>query len=141
MDRQQGARPLRVLVVEDDAVTARTWVRQLGSLGHEVDVVGDGPAAVRAAEARPPDVVLLDLGLPGMSGYEVARRLRQLLADVRPLLIAVTGFGEPTDRLHSYEVGIDLHLVKPVEVEELRTFLDHFEVVRAQAARPPAEGP
>ena len=140
MGRQQEGQPLRVLVVEDDTGTARTWARLLGSLGHEVEVAADGPAAVRAAEARPPDVVLLDIGLPGMSGYEVARRLRQLPSNSRPLLVAVTGFGEPADRLHSYEVGIDLHLVKPVEVEELRTFLDHFEAVRAQVARRSADG-
>jgi CheY-like chemotaxis protein len=140
MGRQQEGQPLRVLVVEDDAGTARTWARLLGSLGHEAEVAADGPAAVRAAEARPPDVVLLDIGLPGMSGYEVARRLRQLPTSSRPLLVAVTGFGEHADRLHSYEVGIDLHLVKPVEVEELRTFLDHFAAVRAQAARRSADG-
>jgi CheY-like chemotaxis protein len=141
MGRQQPGQPLRVLVVEDDALTARTWVQLLGSLGHDVAAAADGPAAVRAAEARPPDVVLLDLGLPGMSGYEVARRLRQLPCDGRPLLIAVTGFGEHADRLHSYEVGIDLHLVKPVDVAELRNFLDHFETVRAQAARGAGDGP
>jgi CheY-like chemotaxis protein len=140
MGRQQEGQPLRVLVVEDDALTARTWVQLLRSLGHEAEVAADGPAAVRAAEARAPDVVLLDIGLPGMSGYEVARRLRQLPTSDRPLLVAVTGFGEHADRLRSYEVGIDLHLVKPVEVEELRTFLDHFEAVRAQAARRSAEG-
>jgi CheY-like chemotaxis protein len=140
MSRQQEGQSLRVLVVEDDALTALTWVRLLGSLGHEVEVAADGPAAVRAAEARPPDLVLLDIGLPGMSGYEVARQLRQLPGDSRPLLVAVTGFGEHADRLHSYEVGIDLHLVKPVGVEELRTFLDRFETIRAQAARRSKDG-
>src|SRR5207248_2245798 len=86
MGRQQKGQPLRVLVVEDDAGTARTWARLLGSLGHEAEVAADGPAAVRAAEARPPDVVLLDIGLPGMSGYEAARRLRQLPTDGRAVL-------------------------------------------------------
>lgn len=141
MGRQNGAQPLRVLVVEDDAVTARTWVRVLGSLGHAVEIAADGPAALRAAQARLPDVVLLDLGLPGMDGYEVARQLRELPGEPRPVLIAVTGFGEPADRLHSYEVGIDLHLVKPVEVEELRTFLDHLLSIRAQNTRPTNEPP
>ena len=134
MSRHPGTAPLRVLVVEDDATTARTWERLLGALGHEVAVARDGPTALRAAEAKP-DVVLLDLGLPGISGYEVARQLRGLRWDARPLLIAITGYGEPSDRLHSYEVGIDLHLVKPVEVEELKEFLEHFQAVRAQAAR------
>jgi CheY-like chemotaxis protein len=135
MSRHPGPPPLRVLVVEDDATTARTWERLLGGLGHEVTVVRDGPAALRAAAANVPDVILLDIGLPGISGHEVARQLRGLHWDARPLLIAITGYGEPSDRLHSYEVGIDLHLVKPVAVEELKEFLDHFQAVRAQTAR------
>jgi CheY-like chemotaxis protein len=139
MGRQNGGQPLRVLVVEDDAITARTWVRLLGLLGHAVEIAVDGPAALRAAQAHAPDVVLLDLGLPGMSGYEVASQLRELPGEPRPVLIAVTGFGEPADRLHSYEVGIDLHLVKPVEVDELETFLDHLLSIRAQTTRPANE--
>ena len=135
MGRKNGGQPLHVLVVEDDALTARTWVRLLGSLGHIVEIAADGPTALRSAQAHLPDVVLLDLGLPGMSGYEVARQLRELPGEPRPVLIAVTGFGEPSDRLHSYEVGIDLHLVKPVEVEELQTFLDHLLAIRAQNQR------
>src|SRR5437588_11681143 len=112
MSRHPGPKSLRVLVVEDDSMTAHTWEGLLGALGHEVAVARDGPAALRAAEGNVPDVILLDLGLPGISGHEVARQLRGLHWDARPLLIAITGYGEPSDRLHSYEVGIDLHLVK-----------------------------
>ena len=92
-----------------------------------MEVAPDGPAALRAVEARLPDAILLDLGLPGMSGYEVASRLRELKTGERPLLIAVTAFGDPEDRVHSYEVGIDLHLVKPVRPEELQNFLDRYQ--------------
>jgi CheY-like chemotaxis protein len=124
---------LRVLVVEDEPDTAQTWVWLLEHLGHNVAMAGDGPAALRAAEACRPDVVLLDLGLPGMSGYEVAAELRRAKDGPRPLLIAVTGFSADAQRLHSYEVGVDLHLVKPVEVEELQVFLERFQAVRARA--------
>jgi DNA-binding response OmpR family regulator len=108
-----------------------------------VEVAPDGPAALRAVQTRLPDAILLDLGLPGMSGYEVASRLRELKTGERPLLIAVTAFGEPEDRVHSYEVGIDLHLVKPVQVEELESFLERYQAVRAQAASrtPPGDRP
>jgi len=136
---ERGPRRLRVLVVEDDGATARTWLRLLGSLGHEVEAASDGPAALRTAEARPPDVVLLDLGLPGMSGHEVARRLRQMDFEPRPLLIAITRLGEEGDRVTSYEVGVDLHLVKPVAVEELTAFLDRFQAVYRPAPQRASE--
>jgi two-component system CheB/CheR fusion protein len=123
-----------MLVVEDDADTAQAWVWLLRSLGHDVAVASTGPAALQAVEARLPDAILLDLGLPGMSGYEVASRLRELTTNERPLLIAVTAFGEPEDRVRSYEVGIDLHLVKPVQVQELETVLERFQAVRAQTS-------
>jgi CheY-like chemotaxis protein len=122
-----------VLVVEDQPDIAQTWVWLLQGLGHEVETACDGPTALRAAEVRHPDVVLLDLGLPGMSGYEVAAQLRQIKASPRPVLIAVTGFGEDAHRLRSYEVGVDLHLVKPVNTGELKTFLERFQTVRAGA--------
>ena len=122
---------LRVLVVEDDPDTAQTWVWLLQALGHQAEAVPDGPAALQAMDAGPPDAILLDLGLPGMSGYEVARRLREHQDCLpRPLIIAVTGLGDEAERLRSYEVGIDLHLVKPVRPEELKGFLDRFQRVK-----------
>jgi two-component system CheB/CheR fusion protein len=126
-----------VLVVEDDADTARTWVLLLRAMGYEVEVARDGPAALRAAEANPPGAVLLDLGLPGMDGYDVAARLRQQANGTRPLIIAVTGYGEYTQRLHSYEVGIDLHLVKPVKPDELRGFLERYQTAYHPHPAPP----
>ena len=121
---------LRVLVVEDDADLAASLAGWLGRLGHEVRVAPDGPAALRAAEATRPDVVLLDLGLPGMDGYEVAERVHQELAPAMPkapLVIAVTGRAGEEDRLPSGEAGIDLHLTKPVDPALLSRLLRRFQ--------------
>jgi DNA-binding response OmpR family regulator len=73
-----------------------------------------------------PEVILLDLGLPGLSGYDVAKQLRAESAGKRPLVIAITGHGEQEERLRSYESGIDLHLTKPVDINELRHFVGRF---------------
>ncbi len=91
--------------------------------GHDVQIAHDGPSALaRAAEYRP-DVVLLDIGLPGMSGYEVARKLRELPGPGRPVLVAVTGYGQQSDRRRTREAGFDHHLVKPVEAGQLQEIL------------------
>ena len=121
---------LRVLVVEDDADLAASLAGWLGRLGHEVRVAADGPAALRDAEATRPDVVLLDLGPPGMDGYEVAERVHQELAPAMPkapLVIAVTGRAGEEDRLRSGEAGIDLHLTKPVDPGLLSRVLRRFQ--------------
>jgi CheY-like chemotaxis protein len=125
----QPGRARRVLVVEDNVTVAENTARLLSLDGFEVQVVTDGPSALAAVARCPPDVVLLDLGLPGMDGYEVAKRIREQQAEQRSLLIAVTGYADKTDRLRSYEVGIDLHLTKPVSIEELRHFLGKFQTV------------
>jgi PAS domain S-box-containing protein len=105
----------RILIVDDNADAAETLALLLRLNGHDVQTALDGPAAVEAARAFQPDVALLDIGLPGMDGYEVARRLRREpgLKDVR--LVAVTGYGREEDRLRSREAGFDHHLTKPVE--------------------------
>ena len=96
--------------------------------GHDVRVAADGPEALDEAEEYQPDVVLLDIGLPGgMDGYEVAKRLQEQQAEKKPLLIAVTGFGSEADRQHSSEVGIDLHLVKPADPQNLLRLLRRFQ--------------
>jgi CheY-like chemotaxis protein len=91
--------------------------------GHEVHIAHDGPSALHLAEKERPDVLLLDIGLPGMDGYEVARRLRSTpgFADVK--LIALTGYGQEADRQRSSLAGFDHHLVKPVDLEQLRALL------------------
>jgi two-component system, chemotaxis family, CheB/CheR fusion protein len=128
-----SASGLRVLLVEDDAVAANSLAHLLKLEGCRVETAADGPLALETAKAQQPDVVLLDLGLPGMDGYEVARLLLQQKSGKRPLLIAVTGFGGESERLRSYEVGIDLHLTKPVSIEELRHFLGRFQTLRRPA--------
>jgi two-component system CheB/CheR fusion protein len=121
--------------VEDDRDAAVSLAKLLALHGYQVRVAADGPAALQAVQAEVPDVVLLDLGLPRMSGYEVARRLREQKPQKKPLLIAVTGYSEDAQRVHSYEVGIDLHLTKPVSIDELRGFLQRYQDV-TQPQRP-----
>jgi CheY-like chemotaxis protein len=116
----------RILIVEDNDDGADSMALMLRMGGYDVDIARDGPAAVVKARAFQPDVVLLDLGLPGMSGYEVARRVGGRRLGRPPLLVAVTGYGREEDRRRSAEAGIDLHLVKPVEPQQLRSVLERF---------------
>jgi PAS domain S-box-containing protein len=109
----------RILVVDDNVDAAVTLALLLKSLGHETCVVHDGLQALRMAVEFRPDVVLLDIGMPGLDGYEVARRLRALKRE-RPLrIIAITGWGQEADRTRSREAGFDVHLVKPVDPRAL----------------------
>ena len=122
----QGKTGLRILVVEDQADTAATLALVLRREGHEVQVAPDGPAAVGAVRIEPPDVILLDIGLPSMSGWEVAKWVTEQPAEKRPLLVAVTGHGQEEDCRRSEEAGIDLHLVKPVDPADLLRLLKRF---------------
>jgi PAS domain S-box-containing protein len=117
------ARPLRVLVVEDNVDAAESLATLLRVWGHDVQVVHDGLQALDAARGRRPEVVLLDIGLPGLDGYQVARRLREDLGLDSALLVAMTGYGQPEDRRRSREAGIHHHFVKPVEPFVLRNLL------------------
>ena len=127
------AAPLRVLVVEDRADCAASTALLLRLCGHEVEVAPDGASAVEAAWRRHPDVVLLDLGLPDMTGHEVAGRLHALQLPRPPLLVTVTGHAWESDRLASRPAGIDLHLVKPVDPRELETLLEKVRGLLAAA--------
>jgi CheY-like chemotaxis protein len=115
--------PRRVLIVDDneDAANSLAMILKLG--GHETLSVYTAADALTRAVAFKPDVVLLDIGLPGMDGYEVAQQMRELpgLRDVR--LIAVTGYGRSEDRMRAREAGFDDHLVKPVEFGALEQTL------------------
>jgi signal transduction histidine kinase/DNA-binding response OmpR family regulator len=115
VDEPADERPKRVLVVDDNVDAARILSRLLTAGGHHVDVAHDGQAALEIARERPPDVVLLDIGLPGMDGYEVARRMRAMGDLDRTLLVALTGYGQEEDRRRSRESGFDQHLTKPVD--------------------------
>lgn len=118
---------MQILVVEDNPDAADSQALFLRLTGHTVDVAGDGPAALAAAEDHPPDAVLLDIGLPKMDGWEVAQRLRKLPLPFRPTIIAVTGHGREVERKRSYDCGIDFHLTKPVDPHELQELLAHLE--------------
>ncbi len=126
----QGARavetpgPRRVLVVDDNVDAASTLELLLRSLGHETRVVHDGHVALQAAAEFRPDVVLLDIGLPGLDGYEVAKRLRTLKEERPFRIVAVTGWGQEMDRQRSREAGFDLHLLKPVDMKQLVKILN-----------------
>jgi CheY-like chemotaxis protein len=107
--------PLSVLVVEDLDDCAQSTAELLSLCGHRVRTAGCGPDALRAAAEEMPDVVLLDIGLPGMDGWEVARRLREQADGKQPFVVAVTGFGSDGDRWRSADSGIDVHLLKPAD--------------------------
>jgi CheY-like chemotaxis protein len=118
-----GPAPRRVLVVDDNVDAAESLGRLLRLLGHEVAVAHDGPAALDAFAAARPEVVFLDIGLPGMDGYEVSRRLRGSRAGSDALLVALTGYGQDEDRARSREAGFDHHLVKPVDPAAIEDLL------------------
>ena len=119
--RTAGA--VRVLVVDDNVDAAQTLHEFLGHIGHDSAVAHDGAAALELARAFHPQVALLDIGLPVMDGYELARRLRAQ-HDGAPLrLIALTGYGQEDDRARSQEAGFDHHLVKPIALDALMPLL------------------
>jgi PAS domain S-box-containing protein len=114
----------RVLIVDDNVDGATSLAKLLQLLhGHEVFLAHDGPAALDSVDQVRPDVILLDIGLPTMSGYEVARAARQRARGQDLLILALTGWGQETDRRASKEAGIDYHLVKPVDIAELERIL------------------
>jgi CheY-like chemotaxis protein len=103
-------------MAESLALLLRCW-------GHEVGVAYDGPAALAAARAHPAEVILLDVGLPGMTGYQVAQQLRGEEGLEATLVVALTGYGREEDRCRSREAGVDHHLTKPVEPDTLGELL------------------
>lgn len=105
----------RVLVIDDNIDAAESIAVFLRLEGHEVRTVSDGPQAVAIAQVFAPQVAVVDIGLPGMNGYEVARRLRLKGSDAPALLIALTGYGQKEDRARSSEAGFDHHFVKPAD--------------------------
>jgi two-component system CheB/CheR fusion protein len=105
----------RILIVEDNVDVADTTAAMLRLSGHTVQVVHGGAEALDAVAGFRPEVVLLDIGLPHMDGYEVARRLRETAACDAAWLVALTGYGQPADRLRGRDAGFDEHLLKPVD--------------------------
>ncbi len=110
---------LRVLIVDDHVDATRALRRLLHVMGHQVTVAHDGKSGIELAEQVRPDVILLDIGLPRMDGYSVARHLRTLPAFGATRIIALTGYGASEARENARKAGFDQHLVKPVDADEL----------------------
>ncbi len=120
---------LHILVVDDNHDAAASLSELLRLAGHDAAMASDGHAAIRACRERPLDALVIDIGMPGLDGYQTAEAIRALPITPPPLLIALSGWGQPADRERSLRAGFDLHLVKPVDVDELRRAL-------ARVARP-----
>lgn len=116
-------RGFRILVVDDNHDSALSLAMMLSIMGHDTRTAHDGESAVTTAESFLPDVVLLDIGLPKLNGYEVAQRIREQAWGSSMFLIAVTGWGQEEDRQRSAEVGLNVHMVKPVEPAALERLL------------------
>jgi PAS domain S-box-containing protein len=114
---------LRILVADDNVDTANGMAKLLSRSGYDITIAHDGPSALEAARATRPDVLLTDIGLPGIDGYEVARTLRQDEAFKATMFIAVSGYGQDADRLRAHEAGFDHHFVKPLDYDALLAVL------------------
>jgi CheY-like chemotaxis protein len=114
-----GVTHARCLVVDDNLDAADLFAEALRAEGHDVRTAYDGPGGLLAAEGFDPEVAFVDIGLPVMDGYELARRLREAKAGGRLFLVAITGYGQDSDRARSRAAGFDLHLVKPVDLDRV----------------------
>jgi signal transduction histidine kinase len=124
------ARPAHILVVEDNPDAGDSLVMVLELFGHRVHVVRDGVAALEAVRARKPELMLVDIGLPGVDGYEVARQIRRERGLDRVALVALTGYGGEEDRRQALVAGFDDHLVKPVDIDALHDVMRRFQRTR-----------
>jgi two-component system CheB/CheR fusion protein len=122
--RPAVVKPRRVLVVDDNEDQVQSLALLLKLLGHEVESARDGTSAVAAAKAFVPELALVDIGLPSVNGYDVARQIRKLPGLEKVVLVAQTGWGQEEDRRRSKEAGFDYHLVKPVEIDRVQELLD-----------------
>jgi CheY-like chemotaxis protein len=118
-----------VLVVDDNSDAAETLADILRELGHTTSVAHDGPTALAAATAFRPHIALLDIGLPVMDGYELARRLREHPDLGKTHLFAITGYGQESDRERSRAAGFQEHLVKPIDLAHLASLIDEAAAI------------
>lgn len=116
-------RPLRILLVDDDVDAADMFGMLLTSWGHEVVTRYDPHQAIDTAAAIKPDLVLVDIGMPRLNGYDTCKEIRQSCADRRPVMVAISGFVKREDRVRSREAGFDAHLAKPVDPTSLQNLL------------------
>ncbi len=120
-DARKRAQPRRVLVVDDNRDAAESLADMLKLLGHQVELAFDGPAALEQARRRAPDVVLCDIGLPGMTGYEVVKALRAQRGSMR--IVAVSGYAQPEDVKAARDAGFDRHIAKPASTDDIEAIL------------------
>ena len=131
VEAARGAQPRRIVVVEDNTDVRELLRLKLKRLGHEVDAVGDGEAGIDTIVGRKPDLALVDIGLPGLDGYEVATRVRETIGnDV--VLVAVSGFGQPEDKRRAFEAGFDEHITKPADVTDIENLLSRLPARREE---------
>ena len=121
--RTGGARGLKVLVVDDNVDAAQMLATLLGMNGYDVELAYDGRSALASAARSPPDVALLDIGLPDIDGHELARRLRAMPATTQAVLVALTGYGQEEDQRRAYTAGFDHHMAKPADLARLLELL------------------
>lgn len=138
--------PLSVLVVDDCRDAADSTAGMLGLYGFETKAAYSASEALALAAAQPPDVAVIDIGMPCVDGWELARKLRECSPARRPLLVALTGYGTDADRKKSDEAGVDLHLTKPVEPGVLVGVLNRFgrtihPTIRTAAVSEPRDAP
>lgn len=125
----------RVLVVDDNRDSARTLALLLTRIGYQTQIAYDGIEAVERASEYDPDIVLLDIGLPGLNGYDVCRAIRAATAaGLRPIMVAISGYGTDADRCQSVEAGFDGHLVKPIDLSQLTELLDAHSDRRSKSS-------
>jgi signal transduction histidine kinase/ActR/RegA family two-component response regulator len=130
--RAASSSGMRILVVDDNRDSAESLAMLLKLFGNDVRSVYDGRLALEVATAYRPDVVLLDIGLPGLDGLQVCQGLRKLAGIRQPLVIAMTGYGQEEDQRRSQQAGFDAHMVKPVDLETLQDWLSRPELVRRE---------
>jgi CheY-like chemotaxis protein len=133
--RAAGSR--RIMIVEDQRDAAEMLALLLTAQAHQVHIAPDGHAALQSVGQFHPDVMLIDIGLPGMSGYDLAERIRRDPSLAHVLLVALTGYGGPDDRIRALECGFDHHVVKPIDEAALEELLRTTPVV--PRSEPPAE--
>jgi CheY-like chemotaxis protein len=124
----------RILIVDDNRDTADSLARLIKALGYEAKAVYDGLQAVEQASAFLPDMALIDIGMPGLDGYETVSRIRHLLGNTQTILVAVTGWSGDEDKRRAYESGFDLHVPKPMSVEALKELLALVDPAGDQAS-------
>lgn len=110
----------RILVVDDNPYCADSFARIISLLGHVTQTAYSGSEAVERASEFSPDMVLLDIDMPGMDGYETVKRIRQVNPQAQPILVAVTAWAREEDQDRAYDAGFDLHVPKPVSLERLK---------------------